>query len=187
MRIISGRVRGRRLTAPKGLATRPTTERVREAWFSMLGPIEGQVADLYAGTGALGFEAISRGAEHVVFVESARAACRAIRDNSQRLDVSDQVTLLSTPIENAAATIRARGPYDLILTDPPWTHMSQAENALRQLLRADLLSEGGVLVLGHPKGRVVELPRSGLRAFRERSWGDSGATFWCRDSDGGSL
>src|SRR5688572_29881745 len=81
MRIIAGKLRGRRLSAPKGLATRPTTDRVREAWFSMLGPLNGRVVDLYAGTGALGFEALSRGAEHVLFVESARAACQAILEN----------------------------------------------------------------------------------------------------------
>lgn len=187
MRIIAGKLRGRRLSAPKGLATRPTTDRVREAWFSMLGPLNGRVVDLYAGTGALGFEALSRGAEHVLFVESARAACQAILENTERLGVSEQVTLLSTSVEAAAAAIRNRGPYDLIVTDPPWTQMTQAENALRRLLKSELLTEDGVLVVGHPKGRSVDLPEAGLVTFKERSWGDSGATFWCRDSAQGSL
>ena len=87
MRIIAGEFRGRRLTAPKGLKTRPTTDRVREAWFSMLGPLEGRVIDLYAGTGALGFEALSRGAAHITFVESDRAAQKAITDNAKTLGV----------------------------------------------------------------------------------------------------
>src|SRR6187431_1988680 len=100
MRIIAGSLRGRRLVAPPGLATRPTTDRVREAWFSMLGPLEGLALDLYAGTGALGFEALSRGAEHVVFVENARPAQQAILANARTLGVDKSITLLSLSVEN---------------------------------------------------------------------------------------
>lgn len=183
MRIIAGTLRGRRLVAPAGLATRPTTDRVREAWFSMLGPLSGKAIDLYAGTGALGFEALSRGASSIVFVESARPAQKAIVQNAETLGVTDRMTLLRAPVERSAAAIRRGSPYALVLTDPPWTDMDAAERALRNLLDADLLAEGGRLVLGHPRNRPVELPtESGLELVERRSWGDSGASFFVRSA-----
>ena len=187
MRIIAGTLRGRRLKAPAGLATRPTTDRVREAWFSMLGPLDGVALDLYAGTGALGFEALSRGAERVVFVESARPAQKAIVENAEQLGVRDRVVLVSSPVEGARASIERLGPFDLILTDPPWTAIDDAERALRKLVTSALLSEDGRVVLGHPKKRVVTLTDPELVADKQRSWGDSAATFYVRQRPEGSL
>jgi 16S rRNA (guanine966-N2)-methyltransferase len=188
MRIIAGEFRGRRLTAPPGMATRPTTDRVREAWFSILGPLEGRVLDLYAGTGALGFEALSRGAAHATFVESSRDACRAIEKNALALGVTERITLIRTTVEAAMSSLRRSRPFDLIVTDPPWTHMSSAELTLKRLLTAELLTEHGVLALGHPKKRPVTLSTdSGLVAYKERSWGDSAATFFIRAAESPSL
>lgn len=188
MRIIAGEFRGRRLIAPPGMTTRPTTDRVREAWFSMLGPLEGLAVDLYAGTGALGFEALSRGAEQVVFVERDKAAQKAITQNAEKLGVTARITLISGTVEASTNLLRKRGPFDVILTDPPWTHMQSAELALKRLLRSELLTENGRLVLGHPKGKPVVLAAdSGLVEEKQRSWGDSAATFWVRASDNSSL
>jgi 16S rRNA (guanine966-N2)-methyltransferase len=188
MRIIAGEFRGRRLVAPQGMATRPTTDRVREAWFSMLGPLEGTVLDLYAGTGALGFEALSRGAARAIFVESARAAQKAITDNAESLGVAERITLLGTTVEVATNLIRKKGPFELILTDPPWTHLKSAEIALKRILRADLLTEDGRIVLGHPRQTPIELATdSGLTADKQRSWGDSAATFFVRPETEPSL
>lgn len=181
MRIIAGEFRGRRLVAPRGLATRPTTDRVREAWFSILGPLSGTVLDLYAGTGALGLEALSRGAKHAIFVESARAAQKVIEKNAETLGVSSRITLVGSSVEAALRLIRGRAPYDLVVTDPPWTHMNSAELTLKRLLTADLLTEDGIVALGHPKGRPVQLSEgSGLVEQSQRSWGDSAATFFIR-------
>src|SRR4051794_14982786 len=92
MRVVGGRLGGRRLTAPRGERTRPTSDRVREALFSILGPLEGDaVLDLYAGSGALGIEALSRGAGAATFVDSAPAAVRAIRHNLEALDLDAEV------------------------------------------------------------------------------------------------
>lgn len=188
MRIIAGEFRGRRLIAPPGLATRPTTDRVREAWFSILGPLEGTVLDLYAGTGALGFEALSRGAARAVFVESARPAQKVIQRNAETLGVTERITIINATVEVATNPLRKKPPFDLIVTDPPWTHMHSAELALKRLLRAELLTEGGTLVLGHPKDKPVTLStESGLIVQSSRSWGDSAATFFIRASDGTSL
>lgn len=183
MRIIAGQFRGRRLVAPTGRATRPTTDRVREAWFSILGPLQGHVLDLYAGTGALGFEALSRGADRVTFVESTKAAQKAIQDNARTLGVTDRVTLLCTTVEQASQMVRKCGPYALIVTDPPWTHLSSAEIALKRLVTAELLTDHGQIALGHPTKTPIALsPDSGLVIEKTRSWGDSAATFLCRAS-----
>lgn len=181
MRIIAGEFRGRKLVAPPGMGTRPTTDRVREAWFSILGSLEGSVIDLYAGTGALGFEALSRGAERVTFVENARAAQEAILKNASTLGVSERVSLIRSPVENAVPRITSAAPYDLILTDPPWTALGDAERALRRLLQAELLTKDGRLVLGHPRKTPIRLdPESGLLLEKERAWGDSAASFFVR-------
>ncbi len=179
MRIIAGTLRGRRLVAPKGLATRPTTDRVREAWFSILHVVHGRVVDLYAGTGALGFEALSRGASAVTFVESAAPAQQAILKNAEALGVSARVTLVRSQVERSVSAIARGGPYDLIVTDPPWTAIDAAERALRSLRWQELVAPGGRVVIGHPKGRPVVLdPSSGLTLVDQRSWGDSGASFF---------
>src|SRR3954467_10782232 len=119
MRIIAGRWRGRPLLSPPGHATRPTADRVREALFSMLasrlGTFEGlQVADLFAGSGALGLEALSRGAAHCVFVEKDRRAVEAIRANLAALGASGEV--LARDADHAALP----GPFDLAFLDPPY-------------------------------------------------------------------
>jgi 16S rRNA (guanine966-N2)-methyltransferase len=181
MRIIAGQFRGRRLIAPRGMETRPTTDRVREAWFSILGHPGRVVVDLFAGTGALGFEALSRGAERAIFVEKSRAAAEAIRSNARTLGVESQVTLLEIDVLKAGRVLERHGPIDLILADPPWTAIAQAERALTAALNPTLLSPEGVVVLGHPKGRPLVLPEMpGLETDSTRAWGDSGATFFHR-------
>lgn len=121
MRIVAGRFRGRPLVTPAGQATRPTADRVREALFSMLasrlGSFEGlRVADLYAGSGALGLEALSRGAANATFVESERSAQEAIRANAAKLGVSDRIQILG----GSALALPRSDPFDLVLADPPY-------------------------------------------------------------------
>ena len=120
MRIISGKWRGRALDVPKGDTTRPTADRTREALFSMLqsrlGSFEGlRVADLFAGTGALGLEALSRGAAHATFVEQDKAALAALKANVARLEAKAEVMAVSV-----SALGPARAPFDLLLLDPPY-------------------------------------------------------------------
>ena len=121
MRIVAGEWRGRKLDAPAGLATRPTADRVRETLFSMLfsriGSLEElRVADLFAGSGALGFEALSRGAASVVFVDQDRAALDAIRANAARLGAIDRVRIMP----GSALALPGAQPFDLIFADPPY-------------------------------------------------------------------
>ena len=121
MRIIAGKWRGRRLIAPAGDATRPTADRVREALFSMLtsriGSFEDlRVADIFAGTGALGLEALSRGAGHVTFVETDAGALKALRTNIAKLGAESATTIVAQP----AQAIARAAPHDLLLLDPPY-------------------------------------------------------------------
>lgn len=136
MRIIAGELRGRKLAAPKGDATRPTADRARETLFAMLtsrlGDFEGlQVADLFAGSGALGLEALSRGAAHCLFVENDRAALDVIRANITALGVQAKTHVEAGSVTQLRAANR---PLDLILADPPY-HSGAGEVALDRLLR----------------------------------------------------
>lgn len=136
MRIIAGQWRGRKLAAPKGGATRPTADRTRETLFNMLtsrlGDFAGlQVADLFAGSGALGLEALSRGAEHCLFVEQDRAAVDAIRANITALDARLRAQVETGSVMGLRAVT---DPYDLILADPPY-HTGAGMVALDRLLR----------------------------------------------------
>src|SRR3954447_11662916 len=121
MRVIAGAWRGRPIEAPAGIATRPTSDRTREALFSMLasrlGTFEGlRVADLFAGTGALGLEALSRGAAHCTFVETDRQAIEALRRNIAKLAAGDRAD-----VRAQSALHGVPGPFDLVLMDPPYT------------------------------------------------------------------
>jgi 16S rRNA (guanine966-N2)-methyltransferase len=142
MRIIAGEWRGRKLTAPKGESTRPTADRTRETLFSMLtsrlGSFEDlRVADLFAGSGALGLEALSRGAAHCLFVEQDRDALDAIRANVTSLDARARSTVEAGSVMGLRA---AKEPLDLILLDPPY-RTGAGEVALDRLLRLGWISE----------------------------------------------
>lgn len=144
MRIIAGTHRGSRIDAPKGLATRPTGDRVREAAFNLIGPVDGaRVLDVFAGSGALGLEALSRGAASVTFVESDRAACRTISANLERL----RLTGARVVCEDALRALRQETrPYDLVLVDPPYERWAELEPKLAGELPR-LLAPDGLLVV----------------------------------------
>jgi len=139
VRIIAGTHRGRRIVAPRGRDTRPTSDRVRENAFNLIGPVDGaDVLDLFAGSGALGLEALSRGAESAVFVESDREACRTINTNLDTLQL--RATVLCADVIRTVANERRR--YDLVLCDPPYDF----DHARLAPYLARLLSEDGLLV-----------------------------------------
>src|SRR3954454_22895544 len=118
MRIIAGEHRGARIFAPKGQATRPTSDRVREAAFNLIGPVDGaSVLDLFAGSGAMGLEALSRGAASATFVENDREALRAIERNLEKLRLRSARVV---PRDVLQALAMERNTYDLILCDPPY-------------------------------------------------------------------
>lgn len=167
MRIISGQFRGRTLDAPSGLSTRPTGDRVREALFSMLasriGSFEGlRVADLYAGSGALGFEALSRGAAHATFVETDGAAQAAIKANAARLGVAERVHILG----GSAVALPRSEPFDLIFADPPYAPGS-GSGIVRSVAQAGWLAAGGWMSVETDRRDAVEAADHEVEVERE--------------------
>jgi 16S rRNA (guanine966-N2)-methyltransferase len=188
MRVIAGKLRGRPLRAPRGMTTRPTADRAREAIFQILGNLSDLVVlDLYSGTGAMGIEAISRGATRAVFVESDAGALRALKDNLTRLGIAGQGTVLETTVERARPRIEKLSPFDLVLADAPWPIAQEAAERVAQLCRGLVASDGRVL-LGHPTASPVELPAaSGLVLADRRKWGGTGMSFYKLTSDNSGL
>jgi 16S rRNA (guanine966-N2)-methyltransferase len=144
VRIIAGRNKGTRIFAPKGSDTRPTGDRVREAAFNLIGPVDGAaVLDLYAGSGAMGLEALSRGAASAVFVESDRDACRMIRRNLDKLGLAG-AEIACTDVLRFLAAERRR--FDLILVDPPYDVVESVAVRLALYLPS-VLAENGLVAL----------------------------------------
>ena len=134
MRIVAGEHRGRRLRSPAGARTRPTSDRVREALFSILGPVDGlDVLDLYAGSGALGIEALSRGAASATFVESAREAAAAIRANLSAIG-RDDAKVVETDVFAWLRSPAAEPAFDLVFCDPPYDAAARIAQPLSDLL-----------------------------------------------------
>jgi 16S rRNA (guanine966-N2)-methyltransferase len=155
MRIIAGTHRGARIAAPKGLSTRPTGDRVREAAFNLIGPLDGAaVLDLFAGSGAMGIEALSRGAASATFVESDKAACRTISENLEKLKLTGARVVCA----DAVWTLRQESRrYDLVLVDAPYESWAELEPKLaKQLTR--VLAPYGLLVVETGARTEPELP-----------------------------
>jgi 16S rRNA (guanine966-N2)-methyltransferase len=156
MRIIAGEWRGRRLQAPPGVETRPTADRVRETLFSMLasrlGSFESlRVADLFAGSGALGLEALSRGGAHATFVENDAKAAAAIKANASALGALDQVQVLG----GSALSLPRAEPFDLILADPPYASGSGTA-AVRAVAAANWLAPHGWMAVETARTDTVD-------------------------------
>lgn len=182
MRLSGGERSGQKLATPKGKKTRPTSAKVREALFAVLGKrIEGaRVLDLFAGSGALGFEAMSRGAGSVVFVDSDAGAVMSIRRNAVRL-IPDPNRWRILPMNSARALRVLRGTFDVVLMDPPYQR--GATDELSTLMQRGLLSENGVVVLEHPRASQANVPAS-MRVIKQTTYGDTALTFAVVRTDG---
>ena len=185
MRVIAGTYRSRPLTAPRGMATRPTSDRLRETLFNVLAPrIEGaRFADLYAGTGAVGIEALSRGAAHVTFVESAASAVAALRANMAALKIREgfQLEQRSVPVtlRNLA---RRDSRFTLVYLDPPWEDAAAYNQSLNLLAEssAALLSPDAIVIAEHARrGNVTLSDTYGpLARYRLLEQGDATLSFY---------
>ena len=169
MRIVAGRHKGRRLRAPAGPDTRPTADRVREALFSILGPMDGlRVLDLYAGSGALGIDALSRGAESATFVESAQPALAAIRANLDAAGEEAEVVA-----SDAIRWLRAAGDgeraFDLVFCDPPYDEAARIAQPLADLLPRVVAPQALIVTESSKRNPlVIDLPLTD-----ERTYGDT--------------
>jgi len=178
MRIIAGRLRGRRIEAPRGLAVRPTSDGLRETLFNVLGPsIAGaRVIDGFAGTGALGLEALSRGAARVTFVERDRRALDALDRNVRACAAADACAIIRGDF------VAGRwGPAELVLLDPPY-EIPDLDVVLAA--GAAMVAPGGRLVLEHSRRRASPAAAGRLRRTRVLTAGDSSLSFYAEDASG---
>jgi 16S rRNA (guanine966-N2)-methyltransferase len=179
MRIISGEARGRRLRAPRGAATRPTADRVREALFNILGSAVGlSVLDLFAGTGALALEALSRGAAHATLVDHAEAAARVIHANLATLGYQDRARVLRLDVERALRLLERQGArFDVIFVDPPYDGQAAAAT-LAGLGAGSLLAPDALVVVEHDAKNRPPEQQGALRLGQRRKYGQTEVSFY---------
>jgi 16S rRNA (guanine966-N2)-methyltransferase len=186
MRVIGGTYRSRRLAAPRGLGTRPTSDRLRETLFNVLAPrIEGAVfADLYAGSGAVGIEAISRGASLVYFVDSAPSAVAAIRSNLAALKIQSGFEILSSTVPAALRPLTEHSRWSIVFLDPPYAAESDYAGTLSGIGHGadSLLTPDGIVVAEHSRKMIQPLTEcyGPLKRYRVLEQGDAGLSFYTR-------
>jgi 16S rRNA (guanine966-N2)-methyltransferase len=184
VRIIGGAFGGRRLRAPHGTATRPTSDRVREAVFNILGapPDKARVLDLYAGAGAMGLEALSRGAESAVFVDRDAQAARVVQENIDSLGVGEHARLYRSDALPALRKLAAAGErFAWVFIDPPYAS-DEAPRALAALGEplADLLDDGAVVIVEHDRRHAPDETFGALARADQRRYGDTCVSFFTR-------
>ncbi len=179
MRITSGRLRGLRLKTPKGADIRPMMDRVRKALFDVLGErVKGaRVLDLFCGTGALGIEALSRGAQEVVFVDQSPKALALVKENLRRAKIEEGVQIKRLTLPRELSRLKEEGPFDLVFVTPPYGR-GLAAKTLPFL--SELISPGGVVVVEERAEEEVPYPQ-GLKPFKEKIYGATRLLFFFRE------
>lgn len=182
MRVISGTAKGLILKAPNGLQTRPTSDRVKEALFSIIQADipAARVLDLFGGTGQLGIEALSRGASNAVFVDKQEDACKLIRENLEhtRLDTSSRVIRS----DYLAYLKRTADKFDIIILDPPYAEVF-LENALKMITEIDILQSGGIIVTERPLGKLLDWSFDGYSRSRDYKYGNTLLAIYRRENN----
>jgi 16S rRNA (guanine(966)-N(2))-methyltransferase RsmD len=176
MRVSGGELRSREIHVPGGRAVRPTPGRVREALFSIVGERvrDARVLDLFAGTGAIGFEALSRGAAHATFVEAHASTAARIRDTAKRLGVADRATVVAATAERAARTLA--GPFDFVYADPPFAAGPPATTLEELHVRGVIVP--GTLVVYERRSRHDGSSFAGMTLRRTARYGDVALEFF---------
>lgn len=175
MRVITGRAKGHRLKAPKGLGTRPMLDRVKESLFSVLegyGRIRGRALDLYAGTGSIGIEFLSRGASEADFVEQSAHVCAIIKENLRHTKLDQYGRVHNMPVERFLNGNRGVGRFDYVMMDPPYADPA-IERTIALVAETGVGRPGGLLVVGHSPRVVLADVYPGLSRIKFRRLGDS--------------
>ena len=180
MRVITGKARGVTLKTPEGMRTRPTTDRVKEALFSIIQfELPGaKVLDLFGGTGQLGIEALSRGAKSAVFVDEREDACRLIKENLRRTKLEQDAQVVRS--DYLAYLSRCREKFNIILLDPPYAEVF-LENSLKQITEIDILQSGGIIVAERPLGKDLPWEFSGYTRSKDYKYGKTLLTLYRKD------
>ena len=180
MRVIAGKAKGIQLNTPEGMLTRPTTDRVKEALFSIIQfELPGaKVLDLFGGTGQLGIEALSRGAASAVFVDSRREACQLIRSNVKKTHFESQSIVVQSDYLDYLN--RCRDSFQIILLDPPYAQVF-LENAIKKITEIDILQSGGIIVAERPLGKELPWEFDGYTRSRDYKYGKIILTLYRKD------
>jgi 16S rRNA (guanine(966)-N(2))-methyltransferase RsmD len=180
MRVITGKARGVQLKTPEGMQTRPTADRVKEALFSIINfDLPGaKVLDLFGGTGQLGIEALSRGADHAVFVDAREDACKIIRENLKRTKLEGQGRVVRSDYLDYLR--RCKEQYDIIILDPPYAE-AFLENALKCITEIDILQTGGIIVAERPLGKELPCTFEGYTRSKDYKYGQTLLTLYRKD------
>lgn len=180
MRVITGKARGVQLKTPEGMLTRPTADRVKEALFSIINfDLPGAaVLDLFGGTGQLGIEALSRGADSAVFVDQREDACKIIRENLRRTKLENQGRVVRSDYLDYLR--RSREKFDIILLDPPYAEVF-LENALKCIAEIDILQTGGIIVAERPAEKELLFALEGYTRSRDYKYGKTLLTIYRKD------
>lgn len=180
MRVIGGTARGRRLEAPRGARVRPTLDRVRESLFNILAPrLEGAgFLDLFAGSGANGIEALSRGASHCTFVDNEEQSLRVLRKNLDITGLSGEARVRRLPLPGGLARLGEEGSrYNLIFADPPYV-FNRYDTLLNTIREAGLLEDQGLIVLEHSARSELQDQLGGYGCVRRNRYGDTALSFY---------
>ncbi len=177
MRVITGKARGVTLKTPEGMQTRPTTDRVKEALFSIIQfEIPGAtVLDLFGGTGQLGIEALSRGAKKADFVDASDAACRLIHENLRRTKLEQDGHVIKS--DYLSYLSRCREQYQIIFLDPPYAEVF-LEKSLKMIVEIDILQSGGIIVAERPVGKELPWDFGGYSRSRDYKYGNTLITIY---------
>jgi 16S rRNA (guanine966-N2)-methyltransferase len=188
MRIVAGEARGRKITAPSGRGVRPTTDRVREALFSHLGErvVGARVLDLFAGSGALGLEALSRGAKNACFVEHAEQALLVLRRNISSLEMSDRAMVMATHALTALRRLdKMKESFDLVFLDPPY-ESSLLQESIDAINLSSVLAPSALVIAEHPRNRIPVIPKS-LQIITSKRYGDTALSVIAKETRDGPL
>ena len=180
MRVITGKARGVALKTPDGMLTRPTTDRVKEALFSII-QFEipnARVLDLFGGTGQLGIEALSRGAKCAVFVDEREDACKLIRENLRRTRLEQDAQVIRSDYLSYLG--RCREKFDIILLDPPYAEVF-LENSIKRITAIDILQSGGIIVAERPLGKELPWEFPGYTRSKDYKYGKTLLTLYRKD------
>ena len=180
MRVITGKARGVALKAPEGMTTRPTSDRVKEALFSIINfdiP-DAEVLDLFGGTGQLGIEALSRGAKRAVFVDAGDAACKLIKENLRRTKLEGQGSVVRS--NYLQYLNRCREKFSIVFLDPPYAE-EFLENSLKKLSEIDILKSNGIIVCERPLGKELTWDLPGFTRSKDYKYGNTLLTLYRKD------
>lgn len=180
MRVISGKVRGLKLNTPKNEDVRPTTDRVKESLFNIINPyiMESSILDLFAGTGSLGIECLSRGAKKCVFVDISKESIAIVKSNIKKARVENESVVLNLDFKDAVNKLKIqKSKFDVIFMDPPY-YKNMFIDALEKIDNADLLDEDGIIVVEHDSKDEFPENIGRLEKFKAKKYGNTTLTFY---------